>query len=93
MDKKPDVAQAKSQVMALMKQEGIAPQQLVALGQMSERAISDPAIFQVLKQQMIANDMADEADLSEQNKYRFLAVIVTLGKMAEQMMQTGELRG
>lgn len=89
----PNVAQMKQQILQLMTENNINPQQLITIGQMAERSISDPALFQMFKQQAIANDIADEEDLSEQNKYRFLAGVATLGKIAEQMTKTGELRG
>lgn len=90
---KPNVAQMKQQIFQLMTENEISPQQLITIGQMAEQSISDPALFQMFKQQAIANDIADEEDLSEQNKYRFLSAVATLGKLAEQMSRTGELRG
>ena len=88
----PNLAQIKQQVLQLMTENEISPQQLIVIGQMAERSISDPALFQMFKQQAIANDIADEEDFSQQNKYRFLGGVATLGKMAEQMIQSGELK-
>ena len=90
---KPNIAQMKRQVAQLLMENGISAQQMITIGQMAEKSITDPALFQMFKQQAIANEMADEEDLSPQNKYRFLAGMATLGKMAEQMLQTGELKG
>jgi hypothetical protein len=89
----PNLAQIKKQVAQLMMESGIDAQQMITIGQMAEKSISDPALFQMFKQQAIANEMADEEDLSSQNKYKFLAAVATLGKMAEQMVKTGELKG
>lgn len=88
-----DVASAKKQVRELMEKEEISPQQLIILGQMAQKSISDPALFQLFKQQMIANDIADEEDLAGNNGFRFLAIMTTLGKMVQQMISSGELRG
>lgn len=90
---KPNLAQMKQQVAKLLMDGGFSAQQIITIGQMAERSITDPALFQVFKQQIVANDMADEEDLSPQNKFRFLAGMATLGKMAEQMLRSGELRG
>lgn len=90
---KPNIAQMKQQVFQLMTENQISPEQLITIGQMAERSIADPALFQMFKQQAIANDIADEEDLSPENKYRFLSAVATLGKLAEQMTKTGELKG
>lgn len=88
----PDMNQIKQQVIQLMTENQITGQQLVSIGSMAERSISDPVMFQMFKQQAIANDIADEEDFAAQNKYQFLAAAATLGKMAAQMLQTGELK-
>ena len=89
----PSEIQAKEKIKSLMAQEGVKPQELVNMGEMAKKSLYDPALFQLFKRQMIENNIASEEDLTGQNALRFMAVVATVGKMASQMLASGELRG
>jgi hypothetical protein len=84
---------AKQQAKQMVQQAGVQPAVIAQLGKMSISAMKDPAIAEMLKQQLIQNKLADENDFQDGINPVKLASFAALGRLVEQMMQTGELGG
>jgi hypothetical protein len=84
---------AKQQAKQMVQQAGVQPAVIAQLGKMAVSAMKDPAIAEMLKQQLIQNKLADQEDFQDGISPVKLASFAALGKLIEQMMQTGELGG
>ena len=87
------MAEIEQFVAQTIQEEGINVNQLITLGQMADKAIKDPALFQMFKQQAIANDIADPEDFTDKNKWQILATISAMGKVAQNLMSSGKVKG
>jgi hypothetical protein len=85
--------QAKSEVKKIMAEMQIKPQLIVQLGNMAESVFKDKALYPVFREQAIKSGAAEEDDLPTKPDPHLLATFAALGKMANQMMQSGELTG
>lgn len=84
---------AKQQVKQMVQQAGVPPAAIAQMGKMAVAAMKDPAIAEMLKQQLIQTKLADPEDFQDGINPVKLASFAALGRMTEQMMQTGELGG
>jgi len=85
--------QAKMSVKQFIEASQIKPQTIVQLGDMAEAALKDKALYQVFREQAMKSGAADEEDVPEKPNPHLLASFVAIGKLASQLMQTGELAG
>ena len=87
------VQQAKLSVKQFIEASKIKPQTIIQLGDMAEAALKDKALYQVFREQAMKSGAADEEDVPAKPNPHLLVSFVALGKLASQMMQSGELAG
>jgi hypothetical protein len=86
------VAETKQMVREAMQEEGVTPQTLISLGSLAERVLQDQSLYPQFLQAVIDNDLVEE-DVETDIDYEIIGVIATLGKMAQEMIASGELGG
>ena len=86
------VAETKQMVRDAMQEEGVTPQTLIRLGSLAERVLQDQSLYPQFLQAVIDNDLVEE-DVETDIDYEIIGVIATLGKMAQEMIASGELGG
>jgi hypothetical protein len=74
-----------------MQEEGVNPQTLISIGQLAERVLQDKSLYPQLLQAIIDSDLAEAEDLEADIDYELIGVFATLGKMAQEMIDSGEL--
>ena len=85
------VAETKQMVRQAMQEEGVSPQTLINIGQLAERVLQDKSLYPQLLQAIIDSDLAEAEDLEADIDYELIGVFATLGKMAQEMIDSGEL--
>jgi hypothetical protein len=85
------VAETKQMVRQAMQEEGVSPQTLISIGQLAERVLQDKSLYPQLLQAIIDSDLAEAEDLEADIDYELIGVFATLGKMAQEMIDSGEL--
>jgi hypothetical protein len=85
------VAETKQMVRQAMQEEGVSPQTLISIGQLAERVLQDKSLYPQLLQAIIDSDLAEAEDLDAEIDYELIGVFATLGEMARQMIESGEL--
>jgi hypothetical protein len=85
------VAETKQMVRQAMQEEGVSPQTLISIGQLAERILQDKSLYPQLLQAIIDSDLAEAEDLEADIDYELIGVFATLGKMAQEMIDSGEL--
>ena len=85
------VAETKQLVRDAMQEEGVNPQTLISIGQLAERVLQDKSLYPQLLQAIIDSDLAEAEDLEADIDYELIGVFATLGKMAQEMIDSGEL--
>jgi hypothetical protein len=86
------VAETKQLVRDAMQEEGVSPETLISLGSLAERVLQDQSLYPQFLQAVIDNDLVEE-DVETDIDYEIIGVIATLGKMAQEMIASGELGG
>jgi hypothetical protein len=86
------VAETKQMVRDAMQEEGVSPETLISLGSLAERVLQDQSLYPQFLQAVIDNDLVEE-DVETDIDYEIIGVIATLGKMAQEMIASGELGG
>jgi hypothetical protein len=85
------VAETKQMVREAMQEEGVSPETLISIGQLAERVLQDKSLYPQLLQAIIDSDLAEAEDLEADIDYELIGVFATLGKMAQEMIDSGEL--
>ena len=85
------VAETKQLVRDAMQEEGVSPETLISIGQLAERVLQDKSLYPQLLQAIIDSDLAEAEDLEADIDYELIGVFATLGKMAQEMIDSGEL--
>lgn len=78
---RPEVQQAKQQLVALMQETGLTPPQLQELGKAAEMAIRDKRGYPLFLKKLRQAGLADAEDLRGDIDYQALAVFATAAKM------------
>jgi hypothetical protein len=86
------VAETKQMVRQAMQEDGVTPETLISLGSLAERVLQDQSLYPQFLQAVIDNDLVEE-DVETDIDYEIIGVIATLGKMAQEMIASGELGG
>ena len=86
-----DVQQAKQDLIASIKEEGLDPNMLMQLGDMAEAVLKDQSLYPQFLQAVIDNDLAEEADLSGEIDYQLIGLFITTREIVKEMMTSGEL--
>ena len=81
----------KKMVREAMQEDGVSAQTLIRIGDLAKKVLEDKSLYPQLLQEAIASDLADEADLDEKIDYEIIGVLVALGEMVKQMIQSGEI--
>jgi len=84
-------AETKQMVREAMQEDGVSAQTLIRIGDLAKKVLEDKSLYPQLLQEAIASDLADEADLDEKIDYEIIGVLVALGEMVKQMIQSGEI--
>jgi hypothetical protein len=85
------VAETKQMVREAMQEEGVSADTLIRLGQMAEAVLKNKNLYPQFLQAIIDSDLAEDGDIPAEVDYQLIGVFATLGKMAEEMMASGEL--
>jgi hypothetical protein len=72
-------------------EDDVDPNVIIKLSQMADDVIKDPSLYPRFRQELLANDLAEEEDIREKIDYQVLAVYSTLGILTQQMIASGEL--
>ena len=85
------VTEAKKIIREMIIEDDVDPNIIIKLSQMAEDVIKDPSLYPRFRQELLANDLAEEEDVREKIDYQVLAVYSTLGILTQQMIASGEL--
>ena len=84
-------AETKQMVREAMLEDGVSAETLIRIGDLAKKVLEDKSLYPQLLQEAIASDLADEADLDEKIDYEIIGVLVALGEMVKQMIESGEI--
>ena len=87
----PEAEQTKRDLIESIKEEGLAPNMLMQLGDMAEAVLKDKSLYPQFLQAVIDNDLAEEADLSGEIDYQLIGLFITTREIVKEMMTSGEL--
>ena len=90
---KPDINASKQEILGLIQEFKIPANSIVQVGAMADQAISDKTLYPMLKETAIKSGMLDANDFGKGIDYKMLAVLSTLGRLAKDMISTGQLKG
>lgn len=86
------VAQAKNNLRRIIKQVGIDPQRVVQSGKYAEMALKNPAMYQMAIQYAIKENLISEKDVQSGGiDYKLLANGITAGRLAQELINEGEV--
>jgi hypothetical protein len=84
------VEKAKNDLRRIIKQVGIDPQRIVKAGQMAERALKDPKMYQVAIQMAIKENLISEKDVQPGViDYAILGKGLTAGRLTQELIDEG----
>ena len=84
-------AETKQMVRQAMLEDGVSAQTLIRIGDLAKKVLEDKSLYPQLLQEAIASDLADETDLDEEIDYQIIGVLIALGEMVKQMIESGEI--
>lgn len=84
-------AETKQMVREAMLEDGVSAQTLIRIGDLAKKVLEDKSLYPQLLQEAIASDLADETDLDEEIDYQIIGVLIALGEMVKQMIESGEI--
>ena len=84
-------AETKQIVRQAMQEEGVSPQALIQIGDLAKRVLEDKSLYPQFLQAVIQNGLAEEDDMDEEIDYEIIGVMVALGEMVKQMIESGEI--
>jgi len=84
-------AETKQMVRQAMQEEGVSAQALIQIGDLAKKVLEDKSLYPQFVQAVIQNGLAEEDDMDEEIDYEIIGVMVALGEMAKQMIESGEI--
>tara|TARA_R110000868_G_scaffold222789_1_gene474633 strand:- start:102 stop:383 length:282 start_codon:yes stop_codon:yes gene_type:complete len=84
-------AETKQMVRQAMQEEGVSAQALIQIGDLAKRVLEDKSLYPQFLQAVIQNGLAEEDDMDEEIDYEIIGVMVALGEMVKQMIESGEI--
>ena len=81
--------QVKQMVFDAINQTGVAPETIIAVGQIAEQAINNKALYPMVKDAALRAGLAEKEDFGENIDYQILGTLAMLGKAASQMTSLG----
>lgn len=81
----------KQEINELISSGQATPDLIVKVGNMAESTLMNKSLYPIFKEQIVKLGVLDEPDLSPTPDPSMLVIFVTLGKVAQQMIQSGEL--
>ena len=84
-------AETKQMVRQAMQEEGVSAQALIQIGDLAKRVLEDKSLYPQFLQAVIQSGLAEEDDMDEEIDYEIIGVMVALGEMAKQMIESGEI--
>ena len=82
--------EARQIVRQAMQEEGVSADTLISLGKRAERGLQDKSLSPLFLQAVIDNDLVEE-DVETEIDYELIGIFATLGKVAQEMIASGEL--
>jgi hypothetical protein len=82
--------EARQIVRQAMQEDGVSADTLISLGKMAERVLQDKSLYPQFLQAVIDNDFIEE-DVETEIDYELIGIFATLGKVAQEMIASGEL--
>ena len=84
-------AETKQMVRQAMQEEGVSAQALIQIGELAKKVLEDKSLYPQFVQAVIQNGLAEEDDMDEEIDYEIIGVMVALGEMVKQMIESGEI--
>ena len=84
-------AETKQMVRQAMQEEGVSAQALIQIGDLAKKVLEDKSLYPQFLQAVIQSVLAEEDDMDEEIDYEIIGVMVALGEMAKQMIESGEI--
>ena len=84
-------AETKQMVRQAMQEEGVSAQALIQIGDLAKKVLEDKSLYPQFVQAVIQNGLAEEDDMDEEIDYEIIGVMVALGEMVKQMIESGEI--
>ena len=84
-------AETKQMVRQAMQEDGISAQTLIQLGDLAKKVLEDKSLYPQFLQAVIQSGLAEEDDMDEEIDYEIIGVMVALGEMVKQMIESGEI--
>lgn len=82
--------EARQMVRQAMQEDGVSADTLINLGKMAESVLQDKSLYPQFLQAVIDNDLIEE-DVETEIDYELIGIFATLGKVAQEMIASGEL--
>jgi hypothetical protein len=84
-------AETKQMVRQAMLEDGVSAQALIQIGDLAKKVLEDKSLYPQFLQAVIQNGLAEEDDMDEEIDYEIIGVMVALGEMVKQMIESGEI--
>jgi hypothetical protein len=84
-------AETKQMVRQAMQEEGVSAQALIQIGDLAKQVLEDKSLYPQFVQAVIQSGLAEEDDMDEEIDYEVIGVMVALGEMVKQMIESGEI--
>ena len=84
-------AETKQMVRQAMQEEGVSAQTLIQIGDLAKKVLEDKSLYPQFLQAVIQSGLAEEDDMDEEIDYEIIGVMVALGEMVKQMIESGEI--
>jgi len=84
-------AETKQMVRQAMQEEGVSAQALIQIGDLGKKVLEDKSLYPQFLQAVIQSGLAEEDDMDEEIDYEIIGVMVALGEMVKQMIESGEI--
>ena len=84
-------AETKQMVRQAMQEENVSAQALIQIGDLAKKVLEDKSLYPQFLQAVIQSGLAEEDDMDEEIDYEIIGVMVALGEMVKQMIESGEI--
>ena len=84
-------AETKQMVRQAMQEEGVSAQALIQIVDLAKKVLEDKSLYPQFLQAVIQSGLAEEDDMDEEIDYQIIGVMVALGEMVKQMIESGEI--
>jgi hypothetical protein len=82
----PAVERAKQHIQNLIAKKIVNPQTLIRAGQLAEKGLTDPVMYQMAMQMALQNNLIKPEQMSSGKNYKALGIAITAGKLAEEIV-------